>query len=71
MNATPEQCRAIWQAMKDADFTPQWASHLSFDEASIVLAKFKQLAEGGTEHDNHLHRRSSDRARAHARHDQR
>lgn len=55
MKATGEQCRLIWAAMRQAGFTPQWASHLSYAEASIVLTKFTQLAEGGTEHDNAVH----------------
>lgn len=67
--ATAEQCRQIWEAMKAADFTPQWASHLTFDEASIVLHKFTQLAKGGTEHDNDVHGGGADASRAATRSD--
>ncbi len=69
--ATAEQCRQIWEAMKAADFTPQWASHLTFDEASIVLDKFTQLAKGGTEHDNDVHGGRADASRAATSHNQR
>lgn len=57
--------------MKAADFTPQWASHLTFDEASIVLDKFTQLAKGGTEHDNDVHGGGADASRAATSHNQR